>query len=178
MIADNNANFFDSFRKSSNLIDRVNSFNKQPLISIQTRKRSLIDTENDVYDFHHKTAIPFFKVLIKELRDAFNLDNLPVLLAMTALDLHDIPSKEDDSFDSHKNHKIETLFNFYHKTQDDVFDKHRTSSPTLLLCTQKLLNLEYSGYKNYIAQLKINFKQTLVSEETKIKASILQSSAK
>ena len=170
MIADNNANFFDSFRKSSNLIDRVNSFNKQPLISFQTRKRSLIDTENDVYDFHHKTAIPFFKVLIKELRDAFNLDNLPVLLAMTTLD--------DDSFDSHKNDKIETLFNFYRKTQDNVFDKYRTSSPSLLLCTQKLLNLEYNGYKNYIAQLKINFNQRLVSEEAKIKASILQTSGK
>ena len=109
-------------------------------------------------------------MLIKELRDAFNLDNLPVLLAMTALD--------DDSFDSHKNDKIETLFNFYRKTQDNVFDKYRTSSPSLLLCTQKLLNLEYNGYKNYIAQLKINFNQRLVSEEAKIKASILQTSAK
>ena len=48
MIADENANIFDSFKKSSNLIDRVNSFNKQPLISFQTRKRSLIDTENEV----------------------------------------------------------------------------------------------------------------------------------
>ena len=37
--------------------------------------------------FPHKTAAPFLKALIKEIRDAFNLDNLPVLLAMTALDL-------------------------------------------------------------------------------------------
>ena len=87
MIAGKNAIIFDSFKKSSNLTDRVNSFNKQPLISFQTRKRSLIDTENGVDDFPHKTAAPFLKALIKEIRDAFNLDNLPVLLAMTALDL-------------------------------------------------------------------------------------------
>ena len=178
MIANKNANIFDSFKKPSNLIDKVNSFNKQPLTSFQTRKRSLIDNENEVNDFHHKTAAPFLKVLIKEIRDTFNLDNLPILLAMMALDPHDFPSKEDNSFDSHGNNKIETLFNFYGKIQDDVFDGHRTSSPALLLCTQKLLKMEYSGYKNYIAQLKINFKQKLASEEAKIKASILQTSAK
>ena len=38
--------------------------------------------------------------------------------------------------------------------------------------------MEYSEYKNYVAQLKIDFKQKLVSEEAKIKASILQTSAK
>ena len=174
MIADKNANIFDSFKKSSDLIDRVNSFN----ISFQTWKRSLIDTETEVNDFHHKTPVLFLKVLIKEIRDIFNLDSLPVLLAMMVLDLHGIPIKEDDSFDSHRNDNIETLFNFYSKTQDDVFGRHRTSSPTLLSCTQKSLKMEYSGYKNYAAQLKINFKQKLASEEAKIKASILQTSAK
>ena len=108
----------------------------------------MIDTENEVNDFHHKTAVPILKALIKEMRDAFNLDNVLVLLAMMALNPHDIPSKEDDSFDSHWNDKIETLSNFYGKTQDDVFDRHRTSSPTLLSCTQKLLKIEYGGYKN------------------------------
>ena len=86
--------------------------------------------------------------------------------------------KEDDSFDSHWNDKIKTLFNFYSKTQEDVFNQHRTSSPTLLLHTQKSLKMKYSEYKNYVAQLKINFKQKLVPEEVKIKASILQTSAK
>ena len=76
--------------------------------------------ENEVNDFHHKTAVPFLKALIKENRDAFNLDNLPVLLAMTALDTHDIPSKEDDSFDSHGNDKIKTIFKFYGETRDDM----------------------------------------------------------
>ena len=97
---------------------------------------------------------------------------------MTALDPHDIPSKEDDSFDSHGNDKIETLFNFYGKTQNDVFEGHRTLSPSLLSCTQKSLKMEYGEYKNYIAQLKIDFKQKLVSEEAKIKTSIIQTSAK
>ena len=59
MIADKNADIFDSFKKSSDLMERVNSFNKQPLILFQMQKRSLIDTENEVNDFHHKTAIPF-----------------------------------------------------------------------------------------------------------------------
>ena len=108
-------------------------------------------------------------MLIKEIRDAFNLENLPVLLAMMVFDPHDIPSKEDDSFDSHGNDKIETLFNFYGKTQDDVFDGNRTSSPALLSCTNKSLKLEHGGYKNYVAQLKTDFKQKLVSEEAKIK---------
>ena len=130
----------------------------------------MIDTETEVNDFHHKTPVLFLKVLIKKIRDIFNLDSLLVLLAMMVLDLHGIPIKEDDSFDSHRND--------YSKTQDDVFGKHRTSSPTLLSCTQKSLKMEYSGYKNYVAQLKINFKQKLASEEAKIKASILQTSAK
>ena len=61
MIANKNANIFDSFKKSFKLINKVNSFNKQPLTSFQTRKRSLIDSENEVNDFHHKTAVPFLK---------------------------------------------------------------------------------------------------------------------
>ena len=68
MITDKNADILDCFKKSSDLIDRVNSFNKQPLISFQTRKRSLIDTENEVNDFHQKTAIPLLKALIKKRR--------------------------------------------------------------------------------------------------------------
>ena len=47
-IANKNAEIFDSFKKSSKPIDRVNSFHKQPLISFQTQKRLLIDTENEV----------------------------------------------------------------------------------------------------------------------------------
>ena len=38
--------------------------------------------------------------------------------------------------------------------------------------------MEYSGYKYYVAQLKIDFKQKLVSEEAEIKASTPQTSAK
>ena len=38
--------------------------------------------------------------------------------------------------------------------------------------------MEYDGYKNCVAQIKIDIKQKLVSEEAKIKASILQNSAK
>ena len=119
-IADKNANIFDSFKKSSDLIDRVNNFNKQPLILFQTCKRLMIDTENEVNDFHHKTAIPFLKALIEEIRDTFNSDILSVLLAVMVLDRQDIPSKEYDSFDSHGNGKIETLFNFCSKTRQCV----------------------------------------------------------
>ena len=38
--------------------------------------------------------------------------------------------------------------------------------------------MEYSVHKNYVVKLQIDFKQKLVSEEAKIKASILQTSAK
>ena len=117
----------------------------------------MIDNENEVNDFHHKTAVPFLKALIKEIKVAFKLDNLPISLAMTVLDPHGIPSKEDDSFDSHRNDKIETLFNFYGKTQDGVFDGHRTSSPALFSCTQKLLKIEYGGYKNICCTAKNRF---------------------
>ena len=83
--ADKNADIFGSFKKSSDLIDRANSFNKQPLTLFQTLKRSLICSENEVNDFCHKTAITFLKASIKKIRDTFNLDNLPVLLATMAL---------------------------------------------------------------------------------------------
>ena len=84
MTADKNADIFDSFKKSSDLNDRANSFDKQPLTSFQTLKRLLICSENEVNNFHHKTAIPFLKASIKKI-DTFNLDNLPVLLATMAL---------------------------------------------------------------------------------------------
>ena len=59
-----------------------------------------------------------------------------------------------------------------------MFDGHRTLSPALLSCTQKSLKMEYSGYKYYVAPLKIDFKQKLVSEEAEIMASTPQTSAK
>ena len=73
-----------SFKKSSD-IKKVTVYNKQPLILCQPRKRSLLNTEIKLTNFHSKTAATYLKVLIIEIRSAFSLKNLPLLLAITAL---------------------------------------------------------------------------------------------
>lgn len=81
------------------------AYNKQPLILFQTRKRSSLDIETNFTNFHSKTASAFFKTLIRfgdeEIRSVFCLKNLPVLIAMIALDPHNISRREDPLFEFH-----------------------------------------------------------------------------
>ena len=64
-------------------------------------------------------------------------------------------------------------FNFYGKACDDLIESHKTSSPPLLSCTQQSIEMEYGGHKNCVAELKIDSKKNLVTEESSTEAKLL-----
>ena len=58
---------------------------------------------------------------IAEMKAAFSLDNLPVFRAMTCLNPDIIPKENDERFLDYGKNDISTLYDFYGKQKDDIF---------------------------------------------------------
>ena len=97
--------------KSPALIEEFCNFNAESIASKQLQ----VDSNVTVEHFYSSTTIPFIKALIVETKGTFPLGNLPVSRAITCLNPNKIP-KENGKND------ISTLYDFYDKQRDDVFD--------------------------------------------------------
>ena len=87
-----------------------------------------------------------------KMKGAFSLDNLPVLRAMTCLNPDKIPKENDEKFLNYGKNDISTLYDFYGKQRDDVFEGRRVTILPILACTADSLAAEYNGYKAYVAR--------------------------
>ena len=77
-----------SFNKSAEIIEKIQSYEKQSIASSGTcTKRSRQDYTDTHKEFHEKVIQPFIIALTKEMKDAFDLTNVPVLNSFLKLDL-------------------------------------------------------------------------------------------
>ena len=152
--------------KSPALIEEFCNFNAESIASKQLQVDSIVTVEH----FYSSTTIPFIKALIVETKGTFPLGNLPVLRAITCLNPNKIP-KENGKND------ISTLYDFYDKQRDDVFDGRRVTSLPILACKVDSLPAEYNGYKAYAARQRIKQYKVFKNVERNLKARLLQASA-
>ena len=152
--------------KSPALIEEFCNFNAESIASKQLQ----VDSNVTVEHFYSSTTIPFIKALIVETKGTFPLGNLPVSRAITCLNPNKIP-KENGKND------ISTLYDFYDKQRDDVFDGRRVTSLPILACKVDSLPAEYNGYKAYAARQRIKQYKVFKNMERNLKARLLQASA-
>ena len=127
--------------------------------------------------FYSSTTVPFIKALNVDMKRTFSLDNLPVLRAMTCLNPDKIPKENDEKFLNYGKNDISTLYDFYGKQRDDVFEGRRVTILPILACTADSLAAEYNGYKAYVLRQRIKQYEILKKEERDLEAWLLQASA-
>ena len=74
-------NHLKNFNNANEIIEKTEVYERQNIVSSGMRKRQKQD-HNLTKDIFHKNVIqPFIDKLIKEMKNAFNISNLPVLNA-------------------------------------------------------------------------------------------------
>ena len=141
----------ESLKKPPALLEKLRNFSSESIVS----KRLRVDNSVTVKHIYSSTTVPFIKAFIVEMKDAFSLDNLPVLRAMTCLNPDKIPKENDEKFLDYGKNDISTLYDFYSWQRDDVFEGRRVTSLAILACTADSLAEEYNGYKAYVARQRI-----------------------
>ena len=75
---DRNCSHLRSFNKSNEIIENIEMYERRNIVSFGTRKRSRQDYNESSDDFHEHVIQPFIMALTKEMKDAFDLSNLPI----------------------------------------------------------------------------------------------------
>ena len=163
-----------SFNKSAEIIEKIKSFEKQNIVSSQTRtKRSRQDQTDTHKEFHENVIQPFIIALTKETKDAFDLTNLSVLNSFLKLDPQGLPRAESTEFPTYGEHKIKELCNLYSTTKEDTFQERTVTTDVLLDVPINALLIEYAGFENYVAQQKVALSEKYTAKEKSLKAKYL-----
>ena len=97
---------------------------------------------------------PFITALKKEMKDTFDLTNLPVLNSFLKLDPQGLPSAKSTEFPTYSEHQIKELYNHYSRRKEDTFQERTVTTDALLYVPINALLIEYVGFKKYVAQQK------------------------
>ena len=134
--------------------------------------RRKMDVNLSNAEFHQKVAVPFLDALRNEMESAFDMENIKPVEALLVLDPSQIPEANNASFTNYGCQEINILFSFYGKEKTDVYEGHSVTSPPLITCTAESLNLEYGGYKNYVATMKKKAIEALETEEQNLQSQL------
>ena len=84
------------FSKSTEIIEWLEEYKHEKMMSSNTQKRSKMDIKLSVSNFHCAVIRP----LIGEIKAAFNLSDLPVIESLLCLDPNSMPEATDGAFTS------------------------------------------------------------------------------
>ena len=152
--SDPNSPNLKSFKQSRDIMQRISTLDMRETVAGNTRKKSRIDTDISMEDFHTSVIQPFVKALSDEIASAFDLSDLPILNAFLKIDPSCIPTQSDISFTEFGTSELKVLFEFYGKDAVDKFQGKITRAEKIITCPLSSLELELGGYKNYVATLK------------------------
>ena len=152
--SDPNSPNLKSFKQSTDIIQRLSTLDMRETVAGNTRKKSRIDTNISMEDFHTSVIQPFVKALSNEIASASDLSDLPILNAFLKIDPSCIPTQSDISFTEFGTSELKVLFEFYGKDAVDKYQGKITRAEKIITCPLSSLELEFGGYKNYIATLK------------------------
>ena len=176
---ENNINLV-SFSKSTEIIERLEEYKREKMMSSNTRKRSKMDIKLPVSNFHCTGIRPFLDARIGEIKAAFDLSDLPIIESLLCLDSNSMSEATDGALTSYGNSAMEVLFNFYGKSQKKIFEGRVICSESLFSMTamQESLVLEYGGYKAYVTKQKDEKTRELNANKRTLSAKLLLEEAK
>ena len=71
-----------AFAKSTDIIEKIQAYKHEKMVSKHTRTKSKIDIQLSVSSFHRTVSRPFLTALIKEIAAAFDITDLPIVEAI------------------------------------------------------------------------------------------------
>ena len=123
---------------------------RQNIVSSGTRKCQKQDYNLTKDIFHKKVIRPFLDELIKEMKNAFDISNLPVLNAFLKLNPQKIPDKDSLLFGNYGMEEVTLLHNFYGKGKEESFQRRPVQADALYDTQLSCLLLEFSNFKLYL----------------------------
>ena len=94
-------NYLKNFNNANEIIEKIKVYERQNIVSFGLRKCQQ-QNHNLIKDILDKKVIkPFIDESIKEMKNAFNISNLPVLNAFLKLDPQKIPDKDSLLFENY-----------------------------------------------------------------------------
>ena len=114
--------------------------------------------------FHKKVIKPFINELIKEMKNAFDISNLPVLNGFLKLYPQKILNKDSLLFENY-GVEVTLLHNFYGKGKEDSFQGRAVQVNALYDTQLSCLLLEFSNFKSYICEQKAALSEEYLGKE-------------
>ena len=127
-------------KKSPALMEKLCSFNAESIES----KWLQVDNSVTVEHFFSSNTVPFIKAFIVEMKGKFSLNNLLVFRVMPCLNPDKKPKKKMKRGFLAYDKNISTLYDFYGKQRDEVFEGRQVTSLPILACAADLLPTEYN----------------------------------
>ena len=119
--------------------------------------------------FHKKVIKPFINELIKEMKNAFDISNLPVLNGFLKLYPQKILNKDSLLFENY-GVEVTLLHNFYGKGKEDSFQGRAVQANALYDTQLSCLLLEFSNFKSYVCEQKAALSQEYSGKEKSLKS--------
>ena len=163
-------NYLKNFNNANEIIEKIKVYERQNIVSFGLRKCQQ-QNHNLIKDILDKKVIkPFIDESIKEMKNAFNISNLPVLNAFLKLDPQKIPDKDSLLFENYGVEKVTLLHNFYIKGKGDSFQERTVQADALYDTQLSCLLLEFSNFKSYVCEQKAALSQEYLGKEKSLQS--------
>ena len=93
---------------------------------------------------------PFVSALIVEMKGAFDMSDIPIVLALMRLDPISILEESDIDDDVES---LKTLHEFYGNVRTGKFGEHTTTCENIINCNEESLVAEYKTFHQYITKI-------------------------
>ena len=90
-----------NFNNTNEIIEKIGVYERQNIVSSGTRKRQKQDHTLTTDIFPKKLIKSFIDELIREMKNGFDISNLPILNAFLKLDPQKIPDKDSLLFENY-----------------------------------------------------------------------------
>ena len=131
------------FKYLGGIIERVQLIEIRSTVADGTRKQSHIDASFSSIEFHSSTMNPFINALMKGIKPASSLSELPVLTAFPKGDPAVFPETYLSDFLEQGTQELHAFYNFYGNEATDEYHGRLTRFEKLLCCPYDALELEF-----------------------------------
>ena len=154
---------------------KIDDYQMWLIVNGSTRKKRAKDRfSNDKDQFYETVIKPFVSVLILEMKGAFDMSDIPIVLALMRLDPISILEESDIDEDVES---VKTLHEFYGNVQTGQFGEHTTTCEKILNCDEESLVAEYKTFCQYITKDSQQKRESYESQVKKVKARISHAKA-
>ena len=177
ILANKNTDLLKSFNSScTDILKKIDDYQMRLTVSGSTRKKRAEDRFSNDKDQFYKTVIkPFVSTLIVEIKGAFYMSEIPIVLALMRLDPISILEESDIDEDVES---LKTLHEFYGNVRTDEFGEHTTTCEKIINCNEKSLVAKYKTFRQYITKDSQQKTESYESQFKNLKAGIGQAKAR